>query len=65
MFEATFYHYFAIFNRKDVLGIGNLRNAKFLSNLGTYLSGIAVDGLTSTEDEVVVSDFFNSLSEGV
>ena len=49
----------------NLLGIGDLCEAKLLCYLWTYLCCVAVDGLASAEDDVVAANLLDGLGEGV
>ena len=63
--EAAFHDDVAVSYFEDVFGVGDLREAELLSDLRTHLGGVAVDGLAAAEDDVVVTDFLDSLSQRI
>ena len=60
---------FTILDLLYFLSVGNLVETQLLSYLWTYLSGITIDSLTTTENNIYMTefliDFFNSLSKEV
>ena len=40
----------------DIAGVGDLGQMQLLSDLGAHLSGIAVDGLTASQNDIVSLD---------
>lgn len=54
-----------LIEREDLLSVSNLSETELLSDLWTYLSCITVDSLTTTEDDVIVTDLLNGLADCV
>ena len=54
-FETALHNDFATFGTQYLLGIGNLGYAQFLGHLRAHLCGIAVDGLTSADNQVEIA----------
>ena len=49
----------------QTLSISHLGDVQFLSHLRTYLCGIAIDGLTTTKDEVDLTHLLHGKGEGI
>ena len=65
VFEAATHGHFAFFVHSNVFSVSNLGDVEFFSDLGHYLSGVAVDCLAAAEDDVVVADFADGLRKGI
>ena len=56
---------FTILNRKNLLSVCNLVEAQLLSHLRTYLSGITVDSLTTTNHDVYIANLLDGSSQRI
>ena len=65
VFKTTFHNDVSVFEFKDFLCVCNLGKSELFSNLGAYLCGITVDGLTASENDIVIAHFLYGLGKGV
>ena len=56
-FETTFHGGFPVFYVQNLLGIGDLGYSQFFGDLRAYLSRVAIDGLTTSQDNIIIFDF--------
>ena len=54
-----------VLDLKDFLGVGHLIETQFLCYLRTHLGGVAVDGLTTSDDDIHVTNLLDGGSQCV
>ena len=54
-----------VFDLEDFLGVCHLVETQFLCHLGTHLGGVAVNGLTASDDDVDIANLLDGGGEGI